>query len=54
MYTMAMDEEEHYLRQKQKDPNYRRQLHGWRNDLGNTPIPTNPVEYERAHELAKI
>ena len=50
---MAMDEEEHYLRQKQKDPNYRRQLHGWRNDLGNTPIPTNPVEYERAYELAK-
>ena len=49
---MAADEEEHFLRQKQKDPAYTRQLHGWRYDVGDTPMPANPSEYQRAFDLA--
>ena len=52
-FQMAIDEEEHFLRQKQQDPAYTRQLHGWRYDVGPTPMPVNPREYERAYDLAK-
>jgi hypothetical protein len=49
---MAAEEEEHFLRKKQQDPSYSRQLHGWRYDVGDTPMPVNPSEYQRAYDLA--
>ena len=49
---MAQDEEEYYLRQKQLNPDYKRQLHGWIYEEGQPPQPRNPREYQRAYDLA--
>lgn len=49
---MAADEEMYYQRQRQKDPNYQRQLIGWIYEDGMAPIPRNPKEYERAYNIA--
>ena len=49
----AMAEEEHFLKQKQQNPNHKRELHGWRYDLGNTPMPVNPSEWNRAYAIAE-
>ena len=49
---MAADEEIHYQRQRQLNPNYERQLHGWVYPDGGKPLPRNAAEYQRAYDLA--
>lgn len=48
---MAADEETHYQRQKQVNPDYQRQLHGWVYPEGGSPLPRNAAEYQRAYEI---
>ena len=50
--AMAADEELHFMRQRQKNPNYQRQLHGWVYEEGLPPLPANATEYQRAYDLA--
>ena len=45
-------QEEYTLKQRQLNPNYQRQLHGWNYDDTGRAYPKNDAEYARAYELA--